>query len=109
VTRTDIVTDSVRDAVDVVTEDPPQQLRPREGPPNTATPLTRTMRHARHLLPNRQRGNFVRPRFFRIRDAVVDLFLFAVLISLRNDQIPHTRTRCQHTVVCHQVSAGTRH
>ena len=43
------------------------------------------MRHARYPLHNRCRDNFVRQRFFRIRDALVDLFLFAILISLRND------------------------
>ena len=65
------------------------------------------MRHARYQLPNRRRGNFVRPRFFLIRDALVEPFLFAILISLRNDMIPHARARCQHTVISHQVSART--
>ena len=43
------------------------------------------MRHARYLLPNRRSGNLVRPRFFRIRDALVNIFLIAILINLRND------------------------
>ena len=43
------------------------------------------MRHTRYQLPNRRRGNFVRPRFFRIRDALVYLFLLSILINLRND------------------------
>ena len=43
------------------------------------------MRHARYPLPNRRRSNFVRPRFLRIRDALGELFLIAILISRRND------------------------
>ncbi len=37
------------------------------------------------VVPNRQSGNFVRPRFSSIRDSLVNLFLFAILINLRND------------------------
>ena len=39
------------------------------------------MRHARYLLPNRRRSNFVRMGFFRIRDALVDLFFIAILLK----------------------------
>ena len=43
------------------------------------------MRHARYPLPNRRHRNFIRQRFLRISDTLGDLFLLAILISLRND------------------------
>ena len=65
-------------------------------------------RYPRYRLRFRPRSSFIRPRFLRIRAALVP-FLFAILIDLRNDPVPQTGTRRQHTVIRHQVPPRSRH
>ncbi|MGK0205557.1 MAG: hypothetical protein ACI89X_005161 [Planctomycetota bacterium] len=75
--------------------------------PHSATP-TGTMRHPRYRLRNRPRANLVRPRFLRIRAAVVERFLFGIPIDLRNDPMPQTRTWRQHPT-CPSAAAWQPH
>jgi hypothetical protein len=48
--------------------------------------------HPRYWRRNRAPTDFVRPRYYRIRAALVEAFLFAILIDMRNGPVPQTRS-----------------